>query len=115
MLAASLLLFSREVAALQLKDATGFLKTTGTAAGFSETTDISTIIAAIISALLGLVGIVFFILIIYGGLRWMTASGNEENIKKARKLIINAVIGLAIVMAAYSITYFIARALETQP
>ena len=71
------------------------------------------ILAEITKALLGLVGAIFFILILYGGFKWMTAGGNDENIKKAKKLIVSAVIGLAIVTAAYSIAYFISSAIET--
>jgi hypothetical protein len=64
-------------------------------------------IGIIIGIVLSFLGIIFFILIIYGGFLWMTAHGNEEQIKKARNIIVNATIGLAIVLAAYAITAFI--------
>jgi hypothetical protein len=44
---------------------------------------------------------------IFAGLSWMTASGNQEKVNKAKDLMINAVIGLVIVMAAYAITAFV--------
>ena len=37
----------------------------------------------------------------------MTAGGNSEQISKARKTIINGIIGLAIVVLAYSIALFV--------
>jgi len=37
----------------------------------------------------------------------MTAGGNEDAIKKAKGRIINAIIGLAIVVFAYGVTAFV--------
>jgi hypothetical protein len=39
----------------------------------------------------------------------MTAGGNEEQLKKAQKNLSNAVIGLVIILASWSISYFILR------
>ncbi|MBU1612949.1 hypothetical protein KKC87_00765 [Patescibacteria group bacterium] len=75
------------------------------------TTDIRLIVANVIRAALGLVGIVMVVLIIYAGFLWMTAGGNEEQITRAKKMIINAVIGLAIILSAYSIVLFAMRLL----
>ena len=61
----------------------------------------------IITIILSVLGVVFLILIIYAGITWMTAAGNEEKAKKAKELIIEAIIGLIIVLAAYAISYFI--------
>jgi hypothetical protein len=69
--------------------------------------DIGVLVAGIIKVALGLLGIIFIILIIVSGFRWMMAGGNEEQIKKAQTIIKNAVVGLIIVMAAYAITYFV--------
>lgn len=69
------------------------------------------IIGTIIGAALSFIGILFFVLIIYGGITWMTAAGNENQISKAKSLIISAIIGLIIVLAAYAITSFIGGAL----
>jgi len=80
-----------------------------TSSGISQgTTDsISDIVAAVIRALLSLLGIIFIILMIYGGFMWMTASGDDEQVKKALSVIKNAIIGLIIVVGAYAITYFV--------
>ena len=67
----------------------------------------------IIGAVLSLVGVVFFLLIIYGGLRWMLAQGNEQEVESAKQIIIAAVIGLIIVLAAYAITAFIGTQLTS--
>lgn len=69
--------------------------------------DISIIIGKIVGAGLAFIGVVFMILIIYGGILWMTARGNEQQVEKAKELIYSAVIGLVIVLSAYAITYYV--------
>jgi len=76
-----------------------------------EKKDLPEIIGQIVGPVLAFIGILFFILIIYGGFLWMTARGNEEQVKKATSIIIQAVIGLIIVSAAYLITKFIGEIL----
>ena len=74
-------------------------------------TDIPSLIGKVVGAGLSFIGIIFFILIIYGGFSWMTARGNEQEVTKAKELIYAAVIGLIIVLAAYAITAYIGGAL----
>ena len=64
-------------------------------------------VGGLVGLVLSFVGIVFLALIIYAGLQWMTAQGNSGQVDKAKELMINAVIGLVIVTAAYSITLFV--------
>lgn len=70
-------------------------------------TDIPTTIGKVVGAGLAFIGIIFFILMIYGGFTWMMAKGNEQQVAKAKELIYAAVIGLIIVLAAYAITAYI--------
>jgi len=65
------------------------------------------VISWIIKAILGLLGVIFIVLIIYAGFLWMTSAGNEDAIGKAKKTIVAAIIGLAIVLFAYMITIFV--------
>ncbi len=71
-----------------------------------------TMVGNVIGVFLSLLGIIFMILIIYGGFKWMTARGAEEEVTAAKTIIRNAVIGLIIVMAAYAISFFITSQLE---
>ena len=89
-----------------------YLEVTAKAAGFSEPKSIAEIIGAIIGIFLSLLGIIFMVLIIYGGFLWMTSAGNEIKVLKAKKTLTQAVIGLIIIMSAYSITYFIFQSLQ---
>lgn len=72
---------------------------------------LSTRAGVIIGIILSFVGVIFLVLMIYAGLMWMTAQGNQERVNKAKDLMINAVIGLIIVMAAYAITSFVGQRL----
>jgi len=64
-------------------------------------------IAAIINILLGFAGVIATIYIIVAGIRWITASGNEEDITKAKGTIRNAVIGIVVVLGAYVLINFV--------
>jgi hypothetical protein len=65
------------------------------------------IIGRIIQVALGLIGIIVVVLIIWAGFRWMTAAGREGEIEEAKKTLGAAVIGLVIILMAYSITTFV--------
>lgn len=85
------------------------LNQTANQAGFVTDQTASTvedIVSTIIYAFLGLLGIIFFALVIYGGFTWMTADGNEEKVKKANKIIMGSLLGLIITIAAYALSFF---------
>ncbi len=67
-------------------------------------------IGVIFNTILVLVGIIFLMVTVYSGIKWMTASGNEELMTAARNRIKLAVIGLAIILGAWIITTFVLRA-----
>ena len=72
-----------------------------------KSTDLKGTIANIINIALGFLGIIAVIFILYGGFMWMTAAGNEDQVGKARQMITQAVVGLAVVFAAYIISNFV--------
>lgn len=73
----------------------------------AEPTDIRIIVARIIQALLGLLGVVFIYLIFWAGYKWMTAEGDSSKVDEAKQRLQTAIIGLLIILAAYSITAFV--------
>ena len=86
---------------------------TAGAAGLTRYGTSPTVIAGnVIGAGLSMIGVLFFILMVYGGILWMTARGNEETTKKALNTIIAASIGMVIVLASYAITSFVFRSVE---
>ncbi|MBP9749109.1 hypothetical protein KBD18_02800, partial [Patescibacteria group bacterium] len=90
----------------------GLTPEVGNAIGLG-TTDVRVIVARIIRNFFALLGIIAVVLILYGGFLWMTSNGEESQIDKAKRVILNAVIGLAIILSAVAITQFIlSRLLE---
>ncbi|RLC35733.1 hypothetical protein DRH14_00095 [Candidatus Shapirobacteria bacterium] len=56
-----------------------------------------------ISLIMLIVALVFFFMLVWGGLRWVMSQGDKTNVENARNQITNALIGLAIVFAAWAI------------
>jgi hypothetical protein len=80
----------------------------GTSAGVGgDSTSVSTLVGTFINVALSMVGIIFLGLMVYAGILWMTARGEEEQVKKAQKIIYACIIGLFITVSAYAITAFI--------
>lgn len=69
------------------------------------------IIGGIIQTLLGVLGVVLLIIIIYSGILWMTAGGNTDQVGKAKSWMINSVIGLLIILASLALSEFVISAL----
>lgn len=78
----------------------------GETAGFSQQ-PLPVIIGNIIRIFLGFLGVVLLIIIIYGGFLYMTSGGEPDKVSKARKWIVNGIIGLVICLSAFAITSFI--------
>lgn len=69
-------------------------------------------ITTVLSMILSLLGVVFLILIIYSGYKWMNARDNAGDIDKAKTSITNAIIGLIVILSAYAITLFVKSGLS---
>lgn len=69
-------------------------------------------IGVIINYLFGLLGVVFLTVVLVGGYVWLTAGGNEENIGKAKKWVINGINGMIVIFLAYALVYVILFALN---
>ncbi|MBN1585291.1 IPT/TIG domain-containing protein [Candidatus Uhrbacteria bacterium] len=76
------------------------------------TTDIRTIVSQVINVFLGLLGIVAVALIVYGGYVYMMAKGDQNEVQRAKKILVNALIGLIIILASYAIASFVLRAIS---
>lgn len=71
------------------------------------TREIRDVAIDVIQAILSMLGIIALIIILYGGFKWMTAAGNEENISSAKKIITAGIVGLIIIFFAYAIVAFV--------
>jgi hypothetical protein len=83
---------------------------TETGSGTNEITLTSfvwTVVLNIIEMALHAIGYIATFFIIYGGFQFFTAGGSPDAVAKARKTILNAVIGLVISIASVGIVNFI--------
>ena len=82
-------------------------------AGGTTTRSLPVLIGDIVKVFLSILGIIFVILVLYGGFRYMLSQGDKTKTSEAIKMIVNAVIGLAIILLAYAITEFVLTGLVT--
>lgn len=83
------------------------LNQTADVAGLGSETQPTAIVGRIIGIVLGLMGIILVVLMLAGGIMWMTSGGSAEQVIKAKKLMTSALIGLIIVVFSYSISRFV--------
>ncbi len=92
------------------------LKKTGEAAGLpgaAANRGLPEIVGLILNALMGILGTLLVLYLIYGGFLWMTAGGDEKQVEKAKEIIKNSIIGLIVIFLAYGIASFVIKALVT--
>ncbi len=65
------------------------------------------VIGNVINIVLGFLGLIALILVIWSGVQWMTSGGNEDKTKEAKDRMKAGVIGLAIILGAAVLTNFI--------
>ncbi len=85
----------------------GGLNQVGQAYGTDQPRDVREIVVDIIKIILGFLGILAMILVLYAGFKWMTAGGKEEQVSDAKQMLIAGVIGLVIILFAYIIANFV--------
>ena len=96
----------------QLSDAKTDLETVGGAIGTDATSNsLPELIGNIIAVLLSVLGIIFVVLVVYAGFLYLTAAGEDDKVKTAKKLLSQSIIGLIIIVAAYAIANFVIEAL----
>ncbi len=78
---------------------------------FTCVDDLTDLIVKVVKVLLGLAGLVGVLFLIIGGYWYLASAGNEETAEKGKKTIINAIIGLVVIILAYTIVTIIANTL----
>jgi hypothetical protein len=89
------------------------LNNTRTASGVTGGSDLPTIIGSLINVVLGFLGIVLLFYVLRAGFLWMTAGGDEKQVKTAKDMIRDAVIGLVVIIAGFAISNFVLQQLVT--
>ena len=73
-------------------------------AAAADVTSIQTFIKSIIQILVTLAGLTAAGFFVWGGVGYITSSGNPESLDRAKKTILYSAIGLAVVLGAFVLT-----------
>ncbi|MFZ5364643.1 MAG: pilin [Patescibacteria group bacterium] len=98
------ILGSARLAAVQVEQG---LETAAKEAGVGRQENLPVLIGNILEYILGFVGVALLVVVIYGGFLWMTAGGEEEQVRRGRNYIFNGIIGLAIILSSYAILSYV--------
>lgn len=100
-----------DVAAVNVFDRSCSGANVSTALCADRSDNAQSMVGPIVSTLLFVVGIVSVIVIIIGGIMYITSAGDPGRAKKAKDTIMYAVIGLVVAIMAYAIVDFVIRRL----
>lgn len=65
--------------------------------------DLGSFITRVFSAIIIVAGIAAFLYMVYGGVQWVMSGGEKDKITDARNKITHAIVGLAVVAAAWAV------------
>ena len=99
------------VSALQLPSCTG-LNGVNCSSASGSLTDL---IIYIINIMLAIAGVIAVLFLIIGGFWYITSAGNEETAEKGKGTVINAIIGIVIVIMSYVIVSVLSRFITSSP
>lgn len=81
----------------------GVTKTKDAAGGLS----MQTVISTVIGTMLFVVGLLAVVMLIYGGIRYVTSHGDKAQVTAAKETIMYAVVGLVVAIAAFAVVQWI--------
>lgn len=71
--------------------------------GICLPTEETPLIVWVITTVFSILGILFLGLMLYAGFLWMTAGGNTEQVVKAKRILVQATVGLIITLSSFAI------------
>ena len=78
-------------------------------ANFLQTADPNVVIGRVIKYIIGLSGTLALVMFMFGGIQWITSSGNPEKIKKGQNYMLWSAIGLIFTLTAYIFVNFVLK------
>lgn len=75
--------------------------------GGSSTSSLPAVLKKIVNVLLFIIGAVSVIMIVIGGLKYVTSNGDSSQVTSAKNTIMYAVIGVIVALLAYAIVNFV--------
>lgn len=86
-------------------NAAGILNSTDNLGAVSDATGGQTslrgLVLTIVNYFLGFLGLLAVIMVIYGGVTYVSSAGNDEAVGKAKKIIMYALIGIIIILLSF--------------
>lgn len=98
---ASCVVFASEASAATTTKGWGSKVETGNPGGVP--TNLDTTIKDITNYILGFVFLIAILIVIYGGVLYLTSAGNQDSVDRAKKTIFNGIAGMVICALAYAI------------
>jgi hypothetical protein len=86
---------------------------TGLEGGIGSETTLTGFILRVINIALALAGLIAVLFLVIGGFRYITAGGNEDNTESAKKIIMNAVIGIIVIILSFVVVRVVSNTLTT--
>lgn len=109
-LSTALLLSQVGMVSAQLEEEPTFSRPNTEDAGF-KIEDLGALIQGLLGAVMFVAALLVFAYMIWGGIQWITSGGDKGKTEEARNKITAAIIGLAVLAAAYAVfalvTYFL--------
>ena len=75
--------------------------------GGSNSGSVNAILRVVTNTLLFIIGAVAVVMIVLGGLKYVTSNGDSNSVQSAKNTILYSVIGLVVAVAAYAIVDFV--------
>lgn len=111
----SFIIIASPALAGNLQSSSGLLNTAAGQAGYNiSEKNPESVVAKVINAVLSMLAVIFLVLMVYGGFIWMTARGNDQQVDKAKGILVAAIIGVIIIVSAYAITFFVLSQVGSQ-
>jgi hypothetical protein len=98
----------------QTEAGTGLAKTSLGGTGITHTENAGDLIIKYVNFVLPYLTLAAFVGFVVAGFFYVTAYGNEEQLQKAKKILIWSVVGLLVVIASYAIVQFFTQSLIEQ-
>lgn len=77
--------------------------------GVDPNKPLAELLSQIITLVFSIAGILVLVMLIWGAINWILSAGEKEKVENARKRIINALVGLAILALAFLIAQVVGR------
>lgn len=80
--------------------------------GLNASSDLITIVENVVNVLLGIVGFIALLMVVWGGIRYIISRGNDDEVEKAKYTIFYALVGLLVIGISAALVNFVLQALQ---